>query len=63
MDRLLILMACHGMVRANQSLMRPEMLALLRELDQVDFKTHCPHGRPVMKRLVLTEIEKMFKRT
>ena len=62
-DRLLILMACHGMVRANQSLMRPEMLALLRELDQVDFKTHCPHGRPVMKRLVLTEIEKMFKRT
>lgn len=62
-DRLLILMACHGMVRANQALTRPEMLALLRELDLVDFKTHCPHGRPVMKRLVLAEIEKMFKRT
>jgi len=62
LDEVLILMACHGVVRANQALSRAESLALLRELDGVDFKAHCPHGRPVMQRLTLFEIEKMFRR-
>lgn len=61
-DRILILLACHGMVRANQRLAPGEMQSLLRELDQVDFKTHCPHGRPVLQRLPLGEIERFFKR-
>jgi len=47
---------------ANQSLTREEIRALLRELDQVDFKAHCPHGRPVMQRMALADIEKMFRR-
>ncbi len=62
-DQVLILMACHGMVRANQALTVPEMVALLRDLDQVDFSAHCPHGRPVMIRQKLADIEKLFKRT
>lgn len=62
LDDILILMACHGMLRANQSLAHPEIEALLRDLDQVDFSAHCPHGRPVMKRMTLGEIERMFKR-
>ncbi|HKJ04389.1 MAG TPA: DNA mismatch repair endonuclease MutL [Geopsychrobacteraceae bacterium] len=61
-DEILILMACHGVLRANQALTRQESLALLHELDQVDFKAHCPHGRPVMQRLTLTEVEKLFRR-
>jgi DNA mismatch repair protein MutL len=61
-DRILILLACHGMVRANQRLAPVEMQSLLRELDQVDFKTHCPHGRPVLQRLPLGEVERLFKR-
>jgi DNA mismatch repair protein MutL len=56
-------MACHNMVRANQILAIPEISALLRDLDSVDFNAHCPHGRPVMKRLLLSEVERMFKRT
>jgi len=61
-DEILILMACHGVLRANQALTREESRALLRELDQVDFKAHCPHGRPVMQRMALADIEKMFRR-
>ena len=61
-DEILILMACHSVIRANQTLDRIEIKALFRELDQIDFKANCPHGRPVMQRLTLTEIERLFRR-
>lgn len=61
-DEILILLSCHGMIRANQSLNRPEIKALLDDLDGVDFSAQCPHGRPVMHRLTLTEMERFFKR-
>jgi DNA mismatch repair protein MutL len=51
------------MIRANQSLTASEIHALLRDLDRVDFSAHCPHGRPVQKRLPLAEVERMFRRT
>ena len=50
------------LVRANRTLSRPEIAALLTELDQVDFKAHCPHGRPVIVRMPRLELEKRFKR-
>nr|WP_320048285.1 DNA mismatch repair endonuclease MutL [uncultured Desulfuromonas sp.] len=61
-DDVLIKMACHGMIRANQALQLNEMDALLKQLDDVDFNRHCPHGRPVMQRLTLHDVEKMFRR-
>jgi DNA mismatch repair protein MutL len=61
-DDVLIKMACHGMIRANQALVMEEMVALLRQLDEVDFNRHCPHGRPVVQRLTLHDVEKMFRR-
>lgn len=61
-DEILILMACHGVIRANQALSVVEIKALLRELDQIDFKANCPHGRPVMQRLTLNEVERLFRR-
>ena len=61
-DEILILMACHGVIRANQALATIEIKALFNELDQIDFKANCPHGRPVMQRLTLTEIERLFRR-
>jgi len=63
LDRILITMSCHGMIRANQSLSAQQARALLRDLDTIDFSRHCPHGRPVMRRLPLSEVERMFKRT
>jgi len=63
LDKVLIRMACHGMLRANQALTPAEARALLEDLDRVDFRGNCPHGRPVMKRLALGEVERMFKRS
>ncbi len=63
LEHILMTIACHGAVRANQSLSKVQMEALLHELDQVDFNGHCPHGRPVIQRISLSEIERMFKRT
>jgi len=36
--------------------------ALLADLDVIDFKGHCPHGRPVIARMGLYEIERLFRR-
>jgi DNA mismatch repair protein MutL len=63
LDGLLMLMACHRVVRANQVLSTAEIRALLSELDKTPFNAQCPHGRPVMQRLTLTDVERMFKRT
>ncbi|MFA5517274.1 MAG: DNA mismatch repair endonuclease MutL [Desulfuromonadales bacterium] len=62
-EKVLAVIACHGAIRANRSLSPPEISSLLDALDQVDFKISCPHGRPVMKRLSIGEIERMFRRT
>ena len=61
-DEILILMACHSVIRANQALSTIEIRALFQELDRIDFKANCPHGRPVMQRMTLTEIERLFRR-
>ncbi len=62
LDEVLILMACHSVIRANQALDPREARALLEQLDRVDFNANCPPGRPVMQRLQLVEIERMFRR-
>ena len=61
-DHLLATIACHSVVRAGDVLGRPEALALLGQLDAVDLSSHCPHGRPVLLRLPLGEIERRFGR-
>jgi DNA mismatch repair protein MutL len=61
-DHLLATVACHSVVRAGDALGRPEALALLAQLDEVDLRSHCPHGRPVMLRMPLSEIERRFGR-
>jgi DNA mismatch repair protein MutL len=62
MDRLLTVMACHGAIRAGQVLSHKESVLLLRQLEEVDLPTNCPHGRPVFRKFSFYEIEKMFKR-
>jgi DNA mismatch repair protein MutL len=61
-DHLLATIACHSVVRAGDVLGRPEAIALLAQLDDVDLRSHCPHGRPVVLRLPLSEIERRFGR-
>lgn len=59
---LLKLMACHSAIRAGQVLSPEEIKALLRQLDQTESPSHCPHGRPLWILLSWQEIEKRFKR-
>jgi len=61
-DHLLATIACHSVVRAGDVLGRQEALALLAQLDAVDLRSHCPHGRPVLLRMPLAEIERRFGR-
>jgi DNA mismatch repair protein MutL len=61
-DHLLATIACHSVVRAGDVLGRAEALALLAQLDAVDLRSHCPHGRPVLLRMPLAEIERRFGR-
>jgi DNA mismatch repair protein MutL len=61
-DHVLSTMACHSVVRAGDVLGRSEAVGLLSQLDDVDLRSHCPHGRPVMLRLPLPEIERRFGR-
>ncbi|HXI54496.1 MAG TPA: DNA mismatch repair endonuclease MutL, partial [Polyangia bacterium] len=61
-DHALATMACHSVVRAGDVLGRPQVLSLLQQLDGVDLRSHCPHGRPVLLRLPMAEIERRFGR-
>ncbi|NVM22674.1 MAG: DNA mismatch repair endonuclease MutL [Desulfobacterales bacterium] len=61
-DESLIIMACHGAIRANERLADEEMKALLKQLDALDNATYCPHGRPILVHQSLRKIEKDFKR-
>ena len=62
LDRFLTISACHGAIRAGQRLSYSEMVLLIRQLEDMDLPTNCPHGRPVSKKISYREIEKMFKR-
>jgi DNA mismatch repair protein MutL len=63
LDHVFATMACHSVVRAGDVLGRQEAVALLGQLDAVDLRSHCPHGRPVLLRMSLSEIERRFGRT
>ncbi|GFO64949.1 DNA mismatch repair endonuclease MutL [Geomonas paludis] len=61
-EDLLARIACHSVVRGRRTLTAQEISALFRQMDETDFSSNCPHGRPVMQTLTLTDVEKMFKR-
>ncbi len=55
--------ACHGAVRAGQALSDDEMRRLVRDLEQVGTPHTCPHGRPTMTHLSLSQLARQFART
>jgi DNA mismatch repair protein MutL len=62
LEERLATIACHSVIRANRKLEMSEMQALLRELDQTEFATQCPHGRPVLIEFSRDALDRMFKR-
>lgn len=61
-DRCIMLMACHGAIRAHQNLSAAEMKALVTQLDDCENPWNCPHGRPTVIRWPVKLLEKHFKR-
>ncbi len=62
MDNCLILMACHGSIRAGQRLSEQEIKALVYQLECCENTQHCPHGRPIRVSWQWAILEKQFKR-
>src|SRR6266852_3709428 len=55
--------ACHAAIKVNMPLEQSKMEWLLDALAKTDCPMSCPHGRPVVLRYSLKEIEKAFHRT
>ena len=55
--------ACHAAIKVNTPLDHKKMEWLLGELAKTEYPMSCPHGRPVVLRYSLREIERAFKRT
>ena len=62
MEQVRTVMACHGAIRAGQTLAPEEMTALLRQLDGLTVSSHCPHGRPLWRLMPYADIRQSFRR-
>lgn len=54
--------ACHAAIKVNMPLEQKKMEWLLQELAQTASPMTCPHGRPVVLRYSVKDIQKAFKR-
>ena len=54
--------ACHAAIKINMPLEQNKMEWLLRELAKTDCPMTCPHGRPVVLRYSMKDIQRAFKR-
>jgi DNA mismatch repair protein MutL len=54
--------ACHAAIKVNMSLEQNKMEWLLAELAKTECPMTCPHGRPVVLRYSLKDIQRAFKR-
>ncbi len=54
--------ACHAAIKVNMPLEQNKMEWLLAELAKTDHPYSCPHGRPVVLRYSVKDIQKAFKR-
>ena len=54
--------ACHAAIKVNMALEQNKMEWLLAELSKTDCPMTCPHGRPVVLRYSMKDIQRAFKR-
>jgi len=54
--------ACHAAIKVNMPLEQHKMEWLLQELARTDCPMSCPHGRPVVLRYSVKDIQRAFKR-
>ena len=61
-EKMITIMACRGAIKAGDKLGQDEMIALLRNLSRTKSPYFCPHGRPTIIELTISELEKRFHR-
>jgi DNA mismatch repair protein MutL len=61
-NRIAASIACHAAIKVNMPLEQNKMEWLLVELAKTDAPMTCPHGRPVVLRYSVKDIQKAFKR-
>ncbi len=54
--------SCKSSIKANHYISKIEIDSLLNDLEKCKNPYTCPHGRPTLIKLTITEIEKMFER-
>jgi DNA mismatch repair protein MutL len=54
--------ASHAAIKVNMPLQQNKMEWLLAELTKTKCSMSCPHGRPVVLRYSMKDIQKAFKR-
>jgi DNA mismatch repair protein MutL len=54
--------ACHAAIKVNMPLTQDKMDWLLAELAKTEHPMTCPHGRPIVLRYSVKDIQKAFKR-
>jgi len=54
--------ACHAAIKVNMPLEQNKMEWLLAELAKTECPMSCPHGRPVVLRYSMKDIQRAFKR-
>ncbi len=62
-DSILASMACRSSIMAGRRLAVAEMADLVEDMRRSGVFSHCPHGRPVLRRFTRSEIKGWFKRT
>lgn len=60
-ENIIISMSCRGAVKANEKLSQDEMEIMIEKLHEIGEYT-CPHGRPIIIKITMNDLEKLFKR-
>jgi DNA mismatch repair protein MutL len=61
-EEIVKLTSCRAAIKAGDRLTREEMISLFRQLNECDLPFTCPHGRPTMTKIMVDDLEKMFRR-
>ena len=62
LDRVLSFVACRAAIKANTALSGEEMERLVAELSATAAPYFCPHGRPTMSRIAMSDVRREVKR-
>jgi DNA mismatch repair protein MutL len=62
LDRVLSFVACRAAIKANTALSGEEMERLVSELSATAAPYFCPHGRPTMSRIAMSDVRREVKR-